>query len=601
VSDPAPPRRHAGPSEGRLQQADIKPGARPDEIMLPEPAPEPAPEHASAPDAGPKERAPAPAEGAPARGGFLARLRERFVGRAIAGATGDMDRPVTLIPPLPGPQLRQVSFSTVIDGRAYVRISFDPRTSSYLYEVIEPTLSKDETEVLRFLRETLVATMDGRRAVDAADREAHLLAEVDRIARDHQVRIDAVGRARIEYYLVRDLLGFGTIDVLMRDPLIEDVSCDGPHVPLYIFHRQFESVRSNVVFTDEYELDLFVIRLAQRSGKQISIADPLLDATLPDKSRLQASLSKEITTRGSSFTIRKFRADPITPPELARLGTLDARMAAFFWLAMEEGESILIAGGTASGKTTTLNAVSLFIPPQKKIVSIEDTREINLPHDNWVPGLTRTGFGGEVVGGKFVGTIDMYRLLEAALRQRPEYLLVGEVRGAEALTLFQAMATGHAAYSTMHADSVQSAVYRLENEPINVPRIMLQTVDAIVIQALVRVNDKLVRRVKQVVEIAGIDPESGDLLTNTVFEWDSPRDSHTFLGKSYILEAIAEKKNVSIAEIEAELERRALVIDWMIREEIRHIRDVADVVAAYYHEPDELLRKAKGGPPRAHG
>lgn len=513
--------------------------------------------------------------------------------------------PVTEIPPLEADHDEEVSLSTIHEDRAYARIIYDSEANSYFYEAIEPRLSQGEREILAFLRDTLVRTMDGRKSAAAHDSESYLLEAAREAILDHDLDVDARTRKRIEYYLVRDFLGYGPIDVLMNDPMIEDISCDGPHVPIYIFHRKFESVKTNIAFHDDYELDLFVIRLAQRSGKQISIADPLLDATLPDKSRLQASLSKEITTRGSSFTIRKFRTAPLTPPDLVTLGTMDAAMAAFFWFAMEEGNSLIFAGGTASGKTTTLNAVSLFIPPQKKVVSIEDTREINLVHENWVPGLTRSGFGGEVVGGKYAGSIDMYRLLEAALRQRPEYLLVGEVRGAEALTLFQAMATGHAAYSTMHADSVPSAVYRLENHPINVPRIMIQTVDAIAIQALVRVNNQLVRRIKEVVEIVGIDPQTGDLLTNTVFRWDAATDTYSYRGKSRILETIIEKKNLGADAIEAEWARRTRVIEWMVKQDVNDFQKVAELVGAYYHTPEKVLAKMTppantGGLRRAH-
>ncbi len=525
----------------------------------------------------------------------------RVFGRARSVPVRDVGEPLTVIPPLP-PGHEQVSLTPLKDGLAYVRLTQDVASKTHHYEVIEPTLDEDEKRVQSFLRETLIATMDGHDAVDADDRRDYLLAAARQAILDHDVALDDLSVARVEYHLVRDFLGYGAIDVLMHDPMIEDISCDGPGVPIYIFHRSLESLRSNIVFPDARHLDLFVIRLAQRSGKQISIADPLLDATLPDKSRLQASLSGEITTRGSSFTIRKFKADPITPPELVRFGTMDARLASFFWLAMEAGNSMIMGGGTASGKTTTLNAISLFIPPQKKIVSIEDTRELNLPHENWVPGLTRSGFGGEVVGGKFVGAIDMYRLLEAALRQRPEYLIVGEVRGAEALTLFQAMATGHAAYSTMHADSVQSAVYRLENEPINVPRLMLQTIDAIVIQRLVRVEDKLVRRIMEVVEITGTDPETGDLLTNTVFKWDPSTDTYVWTGKSYIIDRIAQSRNLRLEDIEAEWALRARLINAMAERGIKNIRDVGEIIATYYNAPTETLARVEsGGEPHANG
>ena len=524
----------------------------------------------------------------------LARVRERAAEFGL-----DPNRPVTEIPPPPRPDVQQVEFNPVQEGVSYVRMLFDPVTSSYLYEVLEPRLSTAEKDTLELIRDTLVRTMEGRAALDEENWETYLLDAVDHVILDHAIPVDEIGRKRIQHFVVRDFLGFGAIDILMRDPLIEDISCDGPGIPIFLFHRQYESIKTNIIFPDDLSLDAFVIRLAQRSGKQISIADPLLDATLPDKSRLQASLSKEITTRGSTFTIRKFRADPLTPPDLVRLGTMSPQLAAFFWFAMEHGTSVLFGGGTASGKTSTLNATCCFIPPQKKIVSIEDTREINLSHENWIPGLTRSGFG--VGEGKGAGTIDMYKLLESALRQRPEYLLVGEVRGAEALTLFQAMATGHATYSTVHADSVQSAVYRLENPPINVPRIMLQTLGVVAIQVSTRVNNRLVRRVKEVVEIVGIDPDTKDLLTNTVFERDPAKDQLVFLGKSHVLERISERQNLTPDAIEAKWEQRTRVIEWMVRRGIRKISDVVNVVSAYYSNPEALMERIKQSDAEAGG
>lgn len=538
----------------------------------------------------------------------LLRHRE-YVSRVSARLGLDPSRPVTEVPPLPGPQWAQVEFLTVQADLAYIRVSFDKSRNRYLYEVHEPRLTATEREILELIRDTMVRTLDSRTRLDDQSAEAYLLKAMEQAILDHSILVDEVSKKRIQYYLIRDFLGYGHIDVLMRDPMIEDVSCDGPGIPIYLFHRSYESIKTNVAFPSEGELDSFVVRLAQRCGKQISIADPLLDATLPDKSRLQASLSKEVTTRGSSFTIRRFRTDPLTPTDLCRLGTMNPQMAAFFWFAMEEGASMLYAGGTASGKTSTLNAVSTFIPPQKKIVSIEDTREINLPHENWIAGLTRTGFGGEVVAGKVTGTIDMYKLLEAALRQRPEYLLVGEVRGPEAQTLFQAMATGHATYSTLHADSVQSAVYRLENPPIRVPRMMLQTLGAVAVQIQARSKYRLVRRIKEVVEIVGIDPETKDLLTNTVFEWDNTNDTFRYMGKSVILERVMQKRNWASTRIQEEWANRTLILEWMLAKGIRRIEDVMNVVSAYYSNPEEVVRRAgsetqkvapeTGGLPRA--
>jgi flagellar protein FlaI len=486
-----------------------------------------------------------------------------------------------------------------VPGRAWVRILYSEADHTYLYEVIEPQLTPDERTILEFLRDTLVRTLDGRAAMRQADWAQVLVEAMRQAIRDHSIRVSEAGERRLEYHLVRDFLGYGPIDVMMRDPMIEDISCDGPGIPIYLFHRRYESIKTTVRFADEDELDSFVIRLAQRSRKHISVADPLLDATLPDGSRLQATLSREVTTRGSSFTVRKFRADPLTPPDLIRLGTLSAEMAAWFWFAMELGHSFILAGGTASGKTTSLNAVSQFIPPEKKIVSIEDTREINLSHENWIAGVTRTGFGGEMKGGKQAGTIDMYKLLEAALRQRPEYLLVGEVRGPEALTLFQAMATGHAVYSTMHADSVASAVYRLENPPINVPRMMLQTLDIVAIQAQVRVGERMARRIREVTEVVGFDPETKELLTNTVFEWDSASDTHRYLGKSYVLEQVMETRLLEEEDVEREWRNRVQVLQWMMDSNVRHVADVARVVSRYYRDPAGLLERVRAAVPAA--
>ncbi|MBI2076852.1 MAG: Flp pilus assembly complex ATPase component TadA, partial [Euryarchaeota archaeon] len=507
------------------------------------------------------------------------------------------DRPVTQVPEL-DENRDEVDFITVQADRSFIRISFDTQANRHIYEVIEPTLDAHEAEVLELVRDTLIRTMEARPPADE-DQDRYLQRSIDEIIVDHSILIDQVSRQRVQYYIVRDFLGYGPIDALMKDPMIEDISCDGPGVPLFLFHRQFEAIETNVVFKEEGALDSFVVRLAQRCGKQISIAEPLLDATLPDKSRLQVALSREVTTRGSAFTIRKFRSDPFTPTDLIRYGTMSAEMGAYFWMLIENGMSLIYAGGTASGKTSSLNAIATFIPSQKKIVSIEDTREINIMHRNWIAGLTRTGFGGEVIGGKVAGTIDMYKLLEAAMRQRPEYLVVGEVRGPEALTLFQAMATGHATYSTMHADSAPSAVYRLENPPINVPRIMLTSLSVIAIQMLTRIKDRTVRRCKEIVEVVGIDPDTKDLITNTVFQWDSTTDTFKQVGKSRIFKQISQKKSMTSAQIEVELANRAQILRWMVDKGIRRLEDVSNVIANYYNRSQALMDVVHGKPPEA--
>ena len=483
-------------------------------------------------------------------------------------------------------------------GGAIVRIVEDAGTKMLHYEVTEPTLTPEEKGMLRFFEDTLTATLQGYPDFDTIDaKRAFLERAIAKIAFDYRLKLSHETLERIAYYVERDFLGFGPIDVLMRDPMLEDVSCDGADIPLFVFHRKLGSLRCNIRFPDDEILDSFILRMAQASGKQITVANPVLDATLPDRSRLQATLAREVTPRGSSFTIRRFRERPVSPTELLSWGTISPVIAAYYWLLVEEGRSHLLAGGTASGKTTSLNAWSLFIPQEKKIVSIEDTREINIPHDNWIAGVARQGFGEAHGGGKPSGTIDTYRLLEAALRQRPEYILVGEVRGAEAFTLFQAMATGHATYSTMHADSAYSAVRRLENPPISVPRIMIAGLDCLSVQMQTRVQGKAVRRVKEVVEFLGTDNESGELLTNTLFRWDPRTDRWVHGLKSYVVEKIAEARGTQVADINKEWQRRAVLLDSMQRSGILDYREVARAVAAYRAFPEETYQQITGAAP----
>jgi flagellar protein FlaI len=240
-----------------------------------------------------------------------------------------------------------------------------------------------------------------------------------------------------------------------------------------------------------------------------------------------------------------------------------------------------------------MNALSLFIPQEAKIVSIEETREINLPHPNWIPGVVRSGFG-EVVGNKVVGEIDLYDLMKAALRQRPEYIIVGEIRGKEAYVLFQAMATGHTTYSTVHADSAQSLIHRLEGKPIEIPRIMLQALDLICIQVISRVKNKRARRCKQIIEIIDIDPTTKEILTNEVFHWDPIEDKFNYSGKSYILERIRSEKDITREEMIQEIKNRALLIEWMNKENYREFKKVATIIAQYADNPTETMKKVIG-------
>ena len=298
-------------------------------------------------------------------------------------------------------------------------------------------------------------------------------------------------RPVILYYLQRDFLGLGRTDAVLRDPFLEDISCLGPGVPLFVFHRVFGSLRTNVVYDGELDLNKYIFRLAQIAGKHISIYQPILDATLEDGSRINLTLGTEVTRKGSTFSVRKFSHDPVSPIDLLRFGSVSPFEMAYFWTLVEHHRSLLISGGTASGKTTFLNAISMFIRPEDEIVSIEDTPEIQIDHENWIQSVARSGYGMSSGGAsgvsgvsgisshgaKPLGSVTLFDLLVAALRQRPEYVIVGEVRGVESFTLFQAISVGHASMSTIHAGSIAELLHRVENEPMNIPRVLFQALE----------------------------------------------------------------------------------------------------------------------------
>ena len=471
----------------------------------------------------------------------------------------------------------------VTEGLALIVIARDTETNLAEYFLLEPVLSDFEYELLERLFEDLrdVLILDDHNL--ATDRRVVLSGKTQELLTEYGLGLPDTSIFRLRYYLERNFLGWSRIDGLMKDPWIEDISCDGIHIPLFLYHRKYHNIKTMIRF-DEPALNSLAITLAQRSGKHVSIGSPLVDATLPDGSRLQLTFGGEITPRGTSFTIRKFREVPFTPVELIESNTFDVDQLVYFWMAIENNKSLLFVGGTASGKTTSLNAVALFIPPLAKVVSIEDTREITLYHENWVASVTRETIS-EVPGS----TIGMFSLLKAAMRQRPEYILVGEVRGSEAQTLFQAMNTGHTTFSTMHASGVDAAIHRLGSEPLNVPRNMLQALDVISVQALTHRGRDRVRRCREIVEIIGIDSLTGNLQVNTVFEYDPVADTFSYSGRSRIFAGIMEYRGWSRSQLEDELQIRRKILLAMLEQGIRDYRAVARIVQIYAIEPDRVL------------
>lgn len=501
---------------------------------------------------------------------------------------------ITVIPEITDPAIEVLDQYPVVNDYAFIRVTYNNNLSEYLYEVIEPALSREEQELLDLIKDTLHRTLGYEwEKLTQLDKEEYLRESVDSFIRTRGIKVEQLAKRRISYYIIRDFVGHGPIDVMMRDDMVEDISCDGYNVPIFIFHGKWESTRTNIIFTNEDELNSFVVTLAQRSGKQISVAAPILDGTTAEGHRVQATYSREVTTRGSTFTIRRFKNKPFTPTDLMRYRTVSPEMMAYLWIGVENGESMILVGGTASGKTSALNSLAIFIPPGAKIVTIEDTREINLPHENWIPGATRTGVGERDKDGRAAGEIDMYDLVRAALRQRPNYIIVGEVRGKETYIMFQAMATGHSTYSTMHADSVKSMVNRLENPPINCPRILLTALRNVLIQSQVKVGNEFVRRMKQIVEIVGFEPETNELITNTVYEWDPATDRHIFKGHSFLFDKIMEMKSLTHDEMMAEFDRRVEVVSYLLKKDIRNHREIWNLVNSYYKDHDKTLDRIR--------
>ncbi|WP_245747884.1 type II/IV secretion system ATPase subunit [Methanolobus profundi] len=471
---------------------------------------------------------------------------------------------------------------------AFIVILYNEDKNNHLYYIVEPELTDFENTFLHEIKDRLrdvllVEEIDE----EEDDKEAVLESKIRSIIQDYTIEITPPMLEKISYYIKRDFVRFGKIDALMMDDSIEDVSGNGHDVAIFLYHRVHQNIATNVIYHED-ELNSFIIQMAQRSGKHISVAEPMVDATMPDGSRIQMTLGTSVTAHGSTFTIRKFSDTPITPVDLIRWGTFSSESMAYLWLCIENNKSLIYAGGTASGKTSSLNAVSLFIPEKAKVISLEDTRELKLPHPNWIPSITRDSFTADERGA-----VDMYDLLKAALRQRPEFLLVGEVRGKEALTLFQAMSTGHTTFSTMHADSVASAIHRLENPPISVPRTMIQALDIMSIQSQTYTKGKRVRRNIKLVEIIDIDPNTRNIRTNDIFVWDSESDMFIRTGESKALFDIKMRRGWGQGRVDQELYYRQKILEHMVNNNINDFQEISDIINAYQSTPEKVLRKLK--------
>ncbi|MFH0808592.1 MAG: type II/IV secretion system ATPase subunit [archaeon] len=493
------------------------------------------------------------------------------------------------------PALSKFEDKTKIDVRymviapyVSVHVYYDANLGEVIYDIEEPVISEEERGYLdrieQAMREVVNVNMVGgdkgkEGLIDYIDKSARL------IISELGVSLSETSYSKIFYYLYRDFIGLNEIEAMMQDYFIEDIECNGVNESMYIVHRVFRNIKTTTRFNDIDKLSNFVEKLAQKTGGYISYANPILDGSLPDGSRVNATYTKDVTSKGPTFTIRKFTKTPWTPTQLLGFRTLSPEMLAYFWILLQYQSNLMIVGGTASGKTTLLNALAFFIPQENRVVSIEDTRELNLPRENWLPSVVRSG-----ITEAGVGNVDMFSLLRSSFRQNPDYVIVGEVRGAEASVLFQGMASGHASISTMHGDSVQSIVQRLETPPISLSPMLVNGLDVMAIMTHAIVKGQETRKLREVVEVVRVDAD-GTTTTNTPFKWNPADDKFYYTKESKVFDKIAAKVGLTRESLQREFEIRTRLLFALFQNRVLSYEDVQRVINDYAKAPQVVLAK----------
>ncbi len=468
---------------------------------------------------------------------------------------------------------------------SYANILQDQDTGSISYQVDETKLNQSEQIIYNQLYRLIEENLDSPENIE---KDFGFMSFVNKIIKENEKLFQEHPLASIEkvkYYLERDIDGFGNIDSIMQDPNIEDVSCSGINTPIYVWHRKYDSIPCNISFEDE-KLNSFVSRIVFRAGKHISSAFPISDLALQGNHRISVLYQKEVTPKGTSFTIRKFKQDPYSVVDLISFGTISVDIAAYLWMLMEAKMSIMVIGSTGSGKTTILNAITGLVDPDFKIFSVEDVAEINIKHENWFSLVSRVGFGNS---GE--GEIGLYDLIKSGVRHRPDYIVVGEIRGSEAYVMFQAMATGHGGLCTMHADSLESASKRLQQKPMDIPASYMGLMNcAIVIRRVKGMDGKSTRKAISIQEI-----KTADSYQN-IFKWDPKSDYfNPQLETSEMLHRVSEQTGRSFEEVLEEIERRKIILKWLVQRGVRSYDKVAEIVGKYYREPEALMKKIEYG------
>ena len=483
-------------------------------------------------------------------------------------------------------------FYPVAPPFGYVGIQVDDVNGKKLYNVIEPTMTEEEADILRSIKEAIIINVGVPLKVlkDDALMGEYLDTMIRKVLKKFKKRVPKESEDKLRYYLIRDFLGYGKIELLFHDPNIEDISCNGVNTPLYIWHRVYESLPTNIIFPTDDELNFVVTRLVYKTGNQISIANPILEGTLPEGFRVHVTLN-EVSKRGDTFTIRKFRTTPFTVVDLIQLGTISPRIAAYSWILVEYLRSMMVCGAVASGKTALLNGISMFIKPEMKVVTIEEVRELRL-HENWIPLTTRPSYQPGIQ------EVDLFALLKSALRQRPDYIIVGEVRGEEAYTLFQSIAVGHGGLCSIHADSEDSVIKRLLTKPMDIPPMMLPLMNCLIQIRRVALNDHVVRRVESITEIVGMNQKTQEPILETRFKWNAETDAFMYnkpKNKKSVFNLISQINQIPIENLHLELDRRETILKWMVDVGVKDYDEVANIIRNYYYAPEEVYSVARLG------
>ncbi len=481
----------------------------------------------------------------------------------------------------------------------FVHVSRGESKDNIKYQVIMPELDSDEKEYYDAILDRIIEVAHTAKVPSSQEELRDVLISLyneviyikhppekpsilNRLGK--KITISEAQYHNILFHLIKDRLGYGMLEPLLRDIYIEDISCIGIGA-IWIVHKVFGSIETTIIFDNDIQLNKYIVESSERVERPVSEAHPIVDAIMPDGSRVNFIYSRKVSLGGSSFTIRKFNETPISVSNLVNWGTWSAELGAYLWLCCENGISIFVCGETASGKTTTLNAMTAFIPFDNKCYTVEQTPEITLPHPIWQHLVTRES--GEKTD------VTMFDLLIASLRSRPDYIIVGEIRGKEANITFQAMQTGHPVISTFHAGSVHSMIQRLTGDPINIPIAFIDNLNIVLIQSAVYVKGKVERRVLGVTELIRYNDEVGKVLTKEVFQWDGVKDVHMFRGlyNSYILEQkIAKHMGLSdTREIYNIMKTRARIIERMIENKIMDYFEVVKLLKKYKEEGDRSL------------